>query len=168
MSKLLADTISGLLLKKSPQLSQDIKAFRTMITMMSHIHRLNEPKPGPPSPTGSLAEQAELKIVGTLATILVMEHDVVAVAAKHDDRGNIKVYACAHDDPPTNEICAMPPDAQGIFNYFKSFVVTANPRQANKSEFKTDCPMIVDPEDNAPNIGTGNLEELEKLAREDW
>jgi hypothetical protein len=165
MSKLV-DTISGLL-KKSPQPTQDIKAFRTIITMMSHIHRLNEPKPGPPSPTGSLAEQAELKVVGALATILVMEHDVVAVAAKHDT-GNFKVYACAHDDPPT---CAMPPGAQnfkGILNYLKSFVVTTNPRQANKSEFKRDRPMIVDPEDNAPNLVTGDLEELEKLALEDW
>ena len=53
-----------------------------------------------PLKTGD-SERRELKVLSALATVLIMEHEVIAVVAKHDNNGNIgtggvvEVVACA-------------------------------------------------------------------------
>jgi hypothetical protein len=174
MAKIIT-TLGRLLDKPSHwQVSQDINAFRTITTMLSVIQlRRVKPLAGPPAPIGSHAQRDALKIVDALATVLVMENDVVAVTAKYDEFGNINVFACAQNDPPTVEEPANPVDfSHGILKYLSSFlplVTTNTGRYCRGNSGSTNKgPTITDPADYAPRVTTSSLDELEKLSRKDW
>ena len=159
-------SIAGFKLSDQSQVSKDINAFRTIVTLLSLIQR-RQGKAGLPAHIGSKSQQAELKIVSALATVLVMENDVVAVTAKHD-HGNLKVFTCAQNDLLASANAAS--SDVGILKYLKNFVVTINTRRDHPSELNTG-PTITDPADYAPdltNLEITKPDVLEKLSRKEW
>jgi hypothetical protein len=109
---------------------EDIKALRTMITMLSQIQLSKQPnlvlnalESRPPAPNET--QSRELKVLSALATILVMKHEVVAVVAKHGhgNGGRIEVFACT-DRISVDESTK----SSTILDHFFNFVTTMNPR----------------------------------------
>ena len=86
-------------------LDKDIEALRTMLTLLSKIKPI-QPKSSlkePPTPTD--AQSKECKVLTALATVLVMEHEKVAVVAKYGNIGwgAAEVFACT--DSISNADC---------------------------------------------------------------
>lgn len=76
--------------------SKDILAFRTILAMLIEVLPLAEPiETGKKSRYATQEQKDELKILSALATILVMEHEVVAVVAKKGD-GDVEVVASSN------------------------------------------------------------------------
>jgi hypothetical protein len=81
------------------QLADDLKALRTMLTMLSLIYKNSAVKSTENysrlfTLTGPLAH--ELKVLTALATVLVMDKDKVAVVAKQDRAGPLNFIATAN------------------------------------------------------------------------
>jgi len=119
---------------------EDIKALRTMISMLTVIQKIGRPIKGlpvtvseiVPSPSTGLtdSQHKELKVLSALATVLVMEHEVVAVVAKHGNGpgGVEEVIACT-DSVVDKE--SEPPKS-----IMENFIATVNPRRSDKSKTK--------------------------------
>ena len=94
-----SSVLKGFSTKKRPDdstasvvLEEDIKALRTMLTMLSlipDVHQkdlaLNESVP--PPPVLDRKQNKVLKVLSALATILVIDHEKVAVVAKNGNGG---------------------------------------------------------------------------------
>jgi hypothetical protein len=116
----------------------DIKALRTMISMLTVIQKIDRPIKGlpvnaselVPSPLRTDSEHKELKILSALATVLVMEHEVVAVVAKHvtGPGGVEEVVAC------TDSI--LDKESEPPKSFMENFIATYNPRFSDKPKHK--------------------------------
>jgi hypothetical protein len=117
---------------KAPEFASeaDIKALRTMISMLSIIDQpISGRETSPPS--GTEAELKELKVLSALATVLVMEHEVVAVLGKHGDHGNggvMEVFAC------TDSIVDKESKAPTDKSFLDNLIATYNPRFSDPSK----------------------------------
>jgi hypothetical protein len=118
-------------------LEEDIKALRTMISMLTVIQKIGRPIKGLPVTASEIIpspfrtdSQQELKVLSALATVLVMEHEVVAVVAKHGigPGGVEEVIACT-DSVVDKE--SEPPKS-----IMENFIATVNPRRSDKSKTK--------------------------------
>ena len=116
----------------------DIKALRTMISMLSVIQRVDRPIKSPeldPPLTGTDLQAKELRVLSALATVLVMENEVVAVVAKHGNHGIgfggvVEVIACT-DSFVDKESESQPP--KSLLNTFLS---TYNPWFSDTSKLE--------------------------------
>jgi hypothetical protein len=116
---------------------EDIQALRTMITMLTAIQKTGQPiKSLPaelvPSPHRTDSQRKELKVLSALATVLVMEHEVVAVVAKNGigPGGVEEVVAC------TDSIVDKESDSEPPKSLLENFIATYNPRKVDKSKTK--------------------------------
>ena len=107
---------------------EDIRALRTMISMLTIIQQMDRPNHtselAHPPPGTADPELKELKVLSALATVLVMEHEVVAVVAKHDKRGNIG----------TGGVVEVVASTDSIIDEESESPATHNPRFSNKSK----------------------------------
>ena len=111
----------------------------SMLTFIQHMDRpinglngLNASEPFH-SPPGTGSELRELKVLSALATVLVMEHEVVAVVAKHDDRGNIGAGGVVEVIACSDSIEEEPESSKSFLN---NVVATYNPRNSDRSKLK--------------------------------
>jgi len=129
-----------------PVVHEDIKALRTILTMLSVLHRADHPKDlnplagkSPPVPTNE--QTKELRVLSALATILVTEHEKVAVVAKNGNGRSVEVFtftdSIAADKSTTKSLSA------NIIEYLRSFIVTINPRDKANETY----PTIYNPKD---------------------
>ena len=93
----------------------------------NHTSELAHPPPGTADP-----ELKELKVLSALATVLVMEHEVVAVVAKHDKRGNIGTGGVVEVVASTDSI--IDEESESSKSFFGNFIATHNPRFSDKSK----------------------------------
>ena len=110
-----------------------------MISMLSSIYKIDRPIPGlyppelVPPPLSSDNQHKELKVLSALATVLVMEHEVVAVVQKHSNHGNrgvVEVFACT--DSIADKETEPPPNK----SFLENFIATCNPRFSDASKTK--------------------------------
>ena len=136
---------------------EHILAFRTISSLLSKIQQSDA------SPTiddlvekGSYEHQ-ELKILSALASALVMDHEVVAVASKHvsGEEGGLEVIINTH----TNESLLNSPQPSTLQNIVR-YLFGKNPRRENTTT--TTGPVLMEP--TAPL----NFESVEKWINEFW
>jgi hypothetical protein len=73
----------------------NILASRTITTMLSGIQQAQAFRVAKARPIVDDKARLELKILDALATVIIIDNDVVEVVSKHDDSGKLKVIACA-------------------------------------------------------------------------
>lgn len=153
--------------KKSAS-DSDIMAFRTMTTIISLIQRtdpsLKAPELSPPSPTDE--QSRELRVLSALATILVMEHEKVAVVAKHGNSsgGGVEVFACTDSSAGKNTKSDSESSYADIFQYLWNFVVAENPRE-NPQDDDSEYPAIHNPRDSPDHLCLQGISENELLGK---
>jgi hypothetical protein len=150
-----------------PVVHEDIKALRTILTMLSLLHRANHPKDlnplagkSPPVPTNE--QTKELRVLSALATILVTEHEKVAVVAKNGNGRNVEVFtftdSIAADKSTTKSLSA------NIIEYLRSFIVTINPRDKANETY----PTIYNPKDGLSITSGATLDDLKTNVKNHW
>ena len=146
--------------------SSDIYALRTMLTMLSLIHANSAVKVPESLDTRSQdlteRESKELKILTTLATVLVMEHKKVAVVANPGNGERVEVFVCT--DSITIDESTKSSEAN-FLGYLRSFVVTTNPRKDIKQE--TIRPTICNLNDKI-HLDSATLDELKADVKRYW
>jgi hypothetical protein len=162
----------------SSVLEEDIQALRTMITMLYLIQQGKQSNsdlpvnisetPNPPPATDE--QYKELKILSALATVLVMEHDVVAVVAKpgnaRDSEGSVEVLACTDS---IVEGKSSNPDSNILGSILKHFLVTSNPRRLKKPSKKPNIyPTICNPKNSSHHPQDVTLNNLQEDVRKNW
>lgn len=142
----------------------DIYAFRTMTTLLSALNHLRPnsmPVIQPPSLSDKQAH--ELKVLTALATVLVMEHEKVAVVTKHGDGGSEEVFACTDNITVDENTKSFPTD---ILENLWNFVVAENPRKKLKhQEF---YPTIHNPKDSPDHPIDVTLDKLKAHVKKNW
>lgn len=131
--------VSSLRLKKSKQpLSQSghpipkdhqdaIYAFRTITTMLAHIHSPTETTNSRERTVPDKDERRELRLLDALAVIAVREHEIVAAVAKGNDGSSIQVLLSANSvDFPLN--IPQHSKSPSIWNDPIHWFITPNPR----------------------------------------
>ena len=146
--------------------SSDIYALHTMLTMLSLIHANSAVKVPESLDTRSQDltewESKELKILTALATVLVMEHEKVAVVANPGNRERVEVFVCTDSiaiDKSTKSSEA------NFLGYLRSFVVTTNSWKDIKQE--TTRPTICNPNDKI-YLDSATLDELKADVKRYW
>lgn len=144
------DALPGPLDKSVPN---DIKALRTMLTILAKLQPIQPKASLKPPPTPTDIQRKECKVLSALATVLVMQHEKVAVVAKYGKSGwlgGAEVFAC------TDSIAADRENAKSLVDSMKNlwnFVTTENPRRKQAiKEGPGVYPSIVDPKDNANHL----------------
>jgi len=134
-------------------------AFRTITTMLSLIPtgtNISDPEPKPVPQ--HLAQ--ELKLLDSLAAVLVRKDEIVAVVAEPHagpEEGSKDIQVIASVTHPSHDHSgkAEPTIAQHLGNLF-SFLVSRNPRKDDLKDqdqqmVNPDDPIIIDPEDQVPD-----------------
>jgi hypothetical protein len=136
-------------------------------------------------------KRRELRLLNALATIMVREHEIVAVVRKMGGKpGILEVIACVHLPSDTDELTPAQTDHQNDPN-FKNvgtqiwrLLATPNPRKPQRTDpepstanansstadslFPTsDVPSIVDPEDRIPEDLKDGTRPIETYIGED-
>jgi hypothetical protein len=146
----------------------DIKALRTMITMLSVIHvnsGVKAPEIHSRSPVPTETQSKELKILTALATVLVMDHEEVAVVAKHGNGERVEVFACT-DRIAVDE--STKSSHSNIMEYFRNLLVTANPRKLEDANRGTvTYPIICNPKSKYYPKGA-KLDQLKADVKQYW
>ena len=141
----------------------DIYALRTMLTMLSLIHANSAVKVLESLDTRSQdlteRESKELKILTALATVLVMEHEKVAVVANPGNGERVEVFLCTAIDKSTKSSEA------NFLGYLRSFVVMTNPQKDIKQE--TTRPTICNLNDKI-HLDSAMLDELKADVKRYW
>jgi hypothetical protein len=112
---------------------QDINALRTMITMLSLIQRVKQPGAASISRTPTADQSEELKVLSALATVLVMEHEIVAVVAKQTGGGCVEVVASTDMDTANNP---FKPPITNPLQHLWNLVATTNPRKGTDNSLE--------------------------------
>jgi hypothetical protein len=127
--------------KKPPQPSkdEDLRAFRTITTMLSYIQSTTSTRSSAnseseaPKRTEKEEDRKILNVLDALSAILIREHEVTAVVASPYDgyRGSIQVFAsvvyqgnAAEPFLQSNEV----PSEPGVHNFWSRFTVGVNTR----------------------------------------
>lgn len=131
----------------------DIKAVRTMLTLLAKLQPIQPRASLKPPPTPTDIQSKECKVLSALATVLVMQHEKVAVVAKYGNfgwLGGVEVFAC------TDNIAADRENTKSLVDSMKNlwnFVTTENPRRKLAvKEGPGVYPSIVDPKVNANHL----------------
>jgi hypothetical protein len=144
----------------------DIQALRTMITMLSLIQQPStglkvEDLPSPVPRT--LIQNQQLRILTALATVLVMEHEKVAVVEKRGNRmGAVEVVACTDSIVAEDNTAAksLPTKVKHLWN----LIVAENPRRNEPSCRVT----IVDSKANPDHPREVTLDKLKADLKSNW
>lgn len=149
----------------SAPLPRNILAFRTITSMLSWIQQAQIFE-DPNLKSADPANRKELKIVNALATIMVVDNEVVAVVAKHDVGAEaLQAIVCAHlADDKKNLTHSQSP---GIMGQLWQFLITQNPRRDDPSPSCSNRPLIVDPEIPA-GLEPNNMEGLKEYISARW
>jgi hypothetical protein len=143
----------------------------TMLSLLQHVDKpdsslyaLEYPAPTlPVTQTPTDIQRKELKVLSALATVLVTEHEKVAVVAKHGN-GSVEVYAC------TDKIAAVE-NAKSFhenLKYLWNFIVTENIRDdAEKDDART-YPTIHNPKENPDHPRDFTLDKLLADVKNHW
>jgi hypothetical protein len=109
----------------SPEIPRNILAFRTITTLL-HLIQQEELETDPEPP---IKERSELRLLNSLATVAITEHDIVAVTSKNNIDGLelIASTTCPPDPPPQRF---------GIISFLQDCALTWNP-QRQKPETST-------------------------------
>ena len=151
---------------------EDIQALRTMLTLLSLLQHVKPPDPAselPSTPIPTDIQCKELKVLSALATLLVMEHERVAVVAKNGNarRRNVEVFAC------TDQISAVKnlnTDSSSI-SFLKSvwnLLVTKNPRDNAELETSGSYPIIYNPKQSPDHPKDVTLDKLQADVKNHW
>jgi hypothetical protein len=134
--------------------TQDLLAFRTIITMLSCIQSSNTRLATKAGPTRTEKDRAELRVLDALSTVLIRRHEITAVVARPHDGINFQVFASVAY--PSNAEPLLQPDDKGLWSRICNFTVTTNPR-VSKMHTRTDSlinlssiPVIGDHQDQVP------------------
>jgi hypothetical protein len=145
-------------------LEADILALRTMLKMLSLLQHLktDEDSNTRQSVENTEVQKREIKVLSALATVLVMEHEKVAVVAKHGNGEGIEVFAC------TDQIAADKTNDSYLTDLW-NFLTTINPKTkgvglSNKGAY----PCIRSLKDEAGYPEGASLEELQTMVRSHW
>jgi hypothetical protein len=154
---------------------QDILAFRSITTFLSHIEPAPTTHVTQQKPTLKLEtdDKQALEILDSLATLIVRRYEIVAVTAKQSGDGLQVLTSLTR--PKLNDSTPLPSDSEsdkpgGVSNFFcKVFqmIVTANPRRdpVRKGCFEADALLtnrlehltVVDPTDSAKRDGLAEI-----------
>jgi hypothetical protein len=146
-------------------------AFRTITTMLSLIPTgTNTPDPEPKPVTVPQHLAQELKLLDSLAAVLVRRDEIVAVVAEPQagtEEGSKDIQVIASVTHPSHDHSgkAEPTIAQHLSDLF-SFLVSRNPRKDDLKDqdqqmVNPDDPIIIDPEDQVPDyLKRANKEKL--------
>jgi hypothetical protein len=155
----------------TPIIPDSILAFRTITTMLSYIYRAKTFSDTARSPNRERCQ--ELKILNALATIMVREHEVVAVVAKPPDGSGItQVIACTHLTSYGETLTST--KSEGTW---WNFLATPNARQLGPSTLAGDSlhpsddirdPTMVDPALGIPPQFKGDKSLYEEYVRTLW
>lgn len=142
--------------------SQSIKAFRTITTMLAAIPTQRVINVADRKP-GNAAEDKELKLLNSLATLLVRNNEVAAVVVTEHNNGSgaIQVIAChhiisGHGAGPELTIPISQPASSShpTPGPFRNFLATLNPRKDAPSYMADSVhpgPSIIDPKVKIPS-----------------
>jgi hypothetical protein len=90
-----------------------------------------------PTPPKMTSEQTkELKVLCALATVLVMEHEKVAVVAKQDIMRSVEVFTST-DSIVANKFTQKSTQTASIMEYIRNFIVAINPREKTRENYPT-------------------------------
>jgi hypothetical protein len=118
--------------------SRNILAFRTITTMLARIQQqsltLND------IIVENQSDRQKLRILNALATVMVVDHEVVAVVTSPVDSTQLNVLACKAPPHSTTEL--IPPSNQSTTGHLWKLLVSGNPRL----DSQTSVPCLRDPE----------------------
>jgi len=113
----------------SPTKANDLLAFRTIITMLSHIQSPNNESTN----TGPIAtvkeDRDELRVLDALSAMLSRQHEITAVLAKPYDGSNLQVFVST--TYPSNAeplLYGAEPSTQSFWSRIWNFTAVTNPR----------------------------------------
>jgi hypothetical protein len=133
-----AATISGL----TPQ-TEALHAFRTITTMLSHIHSIRDTAAGkqPKLPSGS-NEKKRLQVLDALAALLIRSDGVAAVTARPQADGSGKVEVLASFLGSAEKLLTHPiSQPASPIQFLRNIFISQNPRDSSVKQRK-----VVDPE----------------------
>jgi len=145
-------------LEPSPTKANDLLAFHTMITMLSHIQSPNNESTN----TGPIAtveeDRDELRVLDALSAMLSRQHEITAVLAKSYNISNLQVFAST-TYPSNSEPLLQPgaePSTQSFWSRIWNFTAVTNPRDTQVNGHtdslmnQTPLPYIGDHQDKVP------------------
>ena len=130
---------------------QKILVFRTITTMLSQIQKTSIAFNPVHCASPTSEQRGALKILDALATLIVMEHEIVAVVANQETEAELKVIACVQLEdhtPPTGKDepeRTTPSLAQRILKQWsRTFVISENTSKDRQTS--NTLPTLNDPE----------------------
>ena len=117
-----------------PQDAQAIYAFRSITTMLAHIHSPTVTTNSGERKHSSKDERRELRLLDALAAVAVREHEIVAAVAKGNAGSSIQVLVSANSvDPALN----IPQHSNESWKGPVRWFITPNPRDRALRNNKT-------------------------------
>lgn len=150
---------------------ENILAFRTITTILSKIQQTTSFKYTTVKPS-SKEERQELRVLNALATIMVMNHEVVAVVTNQSDvPGKLEVVICRNlikDREKLTGIINPQPELQRFGEFWQIFA-NKNPRKSEDGPPALPRPKVtmVDPKVPSGLEGEGK-EDLRNFVRNVW
>jgi hypothetical protein len=123
-------------------LPNHILAFRTISTLLAKIQQTDAPHTIDNLPEKGSSERQEIKILSALASFLVMDNEVIAVASKRNPdsvEGEVEVIINSHTDDGIQLI----PSSQSSVGNIIQYLFSKNPRVENTTT--TTFPVIKAP-----------------------
>lgn len=110
--------------------SDDIIVFRTITTLLSKIQQVSLTPQDVNMHTFGLQKRKELKLLNALATVIVMDHEVVAVVANNSHPEGVDILAYAELQPKADSEI---PRSSGLLQPLWQLLVNSNPRDKASS-----------------------------------
>lgn len=145
--------------KKSPRSTETthsdkasyLLAFRTIITMLSLLQRLSPYSRSATTQEQSLGPKTTenrkvLKVLDALSSVLVREHDKIALVARPCCGSPLKVFASVVDSTAACTKTRLQPD---VWNWVRNITVAVNPRKQDRTN-TTSFPVIRDCQAKVP------------------
>jgi len=98
-----------------PNEPNNLIAFRTITSLLSKIQQESQmsDKDVQMDDIG-LQKHMELKLLNALTTVLVMDHEVMAVVANHSYPKTVNILACTQSDAPIQQVRTKMPRSLGL------------------------------------------------------
>jgi len=143
-----------------PNESDNLIAFHTITSLLSKIQQESQisDKDVQMDEIG-LQKHMELKLLNALTTVLVMDHEVMAVVANHSYPKTVDILACTQSDAPIQQVRTETPRSLGLL---WELLVSWNPRRGpdiHETSYNAPVPYI-------PKICTPAI--LDGLVSDDW
>lgn len=160
--------------------AKDLLAFRTIITMLSHIQSPNI-QSSTNTPIGTSGDdRRELRVLDALSTVLIRQHEIIAVVARPYDGSSLQVFASVVH-PSNAEPLSQPgvdPGDQSFWDRVCNFTAAMNPRISKINNHSdslintTSLPIIENHENRVPgelvNAAKENVSVLEIFLQTHW